>query len=163
MDNNVHFGDGVLDEAKVDVNSRTKGLVKIAIDAVFDLLEDKVKNLPETIKRLRNSPEAEREIAAKWSEHLFEEGLVPRGYNGLSDNLLISNFHQEGYLAGLYAGYVLAMMSLADNDAPKDVILSARDYIRPDLIGHHYDDRDEFNDRYKDEKYNWIDKAREKT
>lgn len=53
------------------------------------------------------------------------------------------------------------MMALADNDTPADIILSARDYIRPNLIGHRYDDRDEFIGRYKDEKYSWIDKARE--
>lgn len=161
MDNNVNFGDGVLDGAKADINNRAKRLVKIAIDAVFDYLEGKVKDLPETIKQLRNSPETEQKIAALWSEHLSEEGLVPKGYNGLPDNLLISNFHQEGYLDGLYAGYVLAMMALADNDAPKDIILAARDYIRPNLIGHHYDDRDEFIGQYKDEKYSWIDKTRE--
>lgn len=161
MKNNVHFGDGVLDEAKADVNDRVKGLMKITIDAVFDYLEGKVKDLPETFKQLRNSPEMERRIATLWSEHLFEEGLVPKGYNGLPDNLLISNFHQEGYLAGLYTGYILAMMALVDNDTPKDIIFSTRDYIHPNLIGHHYDDRDEFIDRYKDEKYSWIDKARE--
>ena len=160
MSNNVKFGDGVLDEAKAGVNSRANGLVKIAIDVIFDYLEGKVKDLPETIKRLRNSPEAEQKIAALWSEHLFEQGLVPKGYNGLPDNLLIKNFHQTGYLDGLYVGYVLAMMALADNDAPKDLILTARDYIRPNLMGHHYDDRDEFIGQYKNEKYSWIDKTK---
>jgi hypothetical protein len=159
MDNNVYFSDGVLAEAKADVNSRTKGLVKIAIDLVFNYLEGKVKDLPETIERLRNSSEAEQKIAALWSEYLSEEGLVPKGYNGLPDNLLISNFQQEGYLDGLYAGYVLAMMALVENEAPKDIILAARDFIRPNLIGHHYDDRGEFIGQYKDEKYSWIDKA----
>jgi hypothetical protein len=161
MDNNVNFGDGVLDGAKADINNRAKGLVKIAIDAVFDYLEGKVKDLPEIIKQLRNSPETEQKIADLWSEHLSEEGLVPKGYNGLPDNLLISDFHQEGYLDGLYAGYVLAMMALADNDAPKDIILAVRDYIRLNLIGHNYDDRDEFIGQYKDEKYSWIDRTRE--
>lgn len=159
MDNNKHFGDGVLDEAKADVNNRTRGLVKIAIDTVFDYLEGKVKDIPETIERLRNSPETEQRIAALWSEHLFEEGLVPKGYSGLADNLLISNFHQEGYLDGLYAGYILAMMALTDNDVPKDIILAARDYIRPNLIGRHYDEKDEIIDQYKNEKYRWIDKT----
>ncbi|ARP49666.1 hypothetical protein B6259_01400 [Ruminococcaceae bacterium CPB6] len=159
MDNNVDFGDGVLDEAKADVNNRAKGLVKIAIDAVFDYLEGKVKDLPEIIKQLRNNPETEQKIAALWSEQLSEEGFVPKRYNGLPDNLLISNFRQDGYLDGLYAGYVLAMMALADNDASKDIILATRDYIRRNLIGHHYDDRDEFIGQYKDEKYSWIDKT----
>ncbi|WP_312443664.1 hypothetical protein [Lacrimispora sp.] len=76
-------------------------------------------------------------------------------------DLLISNFHQEKYLAELYTRYILAMMALADNDTPKDIIFFARDYIRPNLIEHHYDDRDVFINRYKDEKYSWIDKGRE--
>ena len=42
------------------------------------------------------------------------------------------------------------MMALADNAIPKDAILSVRDYIRPNLIGHHYVDRDEFISRYKE-------------
>lgn len=160
MDNDVHFGDGVLDDAKAVVNSEVKELVKTFIHTISDYLKGKVKNLPETIERILNSPETEREIAVLWSEHLFEEGLVPKGYNGLPDNLLISNFHQKGYSDGLYAGYVLAMMALTDNDAPKDIILSARDCIRPNLAGH-YDDKDEFIHRYREEKYSWIDKARE--
>ena len=131
MNNNVNFGDGVIDEAKADVNNRLNKLTKKIIYAFFDYLEGKVEDLPEKIKQLRNSPETEREIAVLWSEHLFEEGLIPKGYNGLPDNLMISNFHQEGYLDGLYIGYILAMMALADNDAPKDIIFSARDYIRP--------------------------------
>lgn len=158
MDNDVHFGDGVLDEAKAVVNSELIEWEKIIILTVSNYLKDKVKDLPETIERLFNSPKTERELAALWSEHLTEVGLVPKGYNGLPDNLLISNFHQEGYSDGLYAGYVLAMMALADNDAPKDIILSARDCIRPNLAGH-YDEKDEFIRRYKEEKYSWIDKA----
>ena len=76
---------------------------------------------------------------------------MPKGYNGLTDNLLISSFHQEGYLDGLYVEYVLAMMALVDNDVPKDIILAVRDYIRPNFVGHHYDYRDELISRYKDE------------
>ena len=68
MNNNVHFGDGVIDEAKADVNNRLNGLIKIFIGATFDFLEDKVKELPEKIKQLRNNPEIEKEITALWSE-----------------------------------------------------------------------------------------------
>ena len=89
------------------------------------------------------------------------ERLIPKGYKGLPDNLLISNFRQEGYSDGLYVGYALAMMALADNNVSKDIIFSARDYIRPNLIGHHYNDQDEFISQYKSEKYSWIDSARE--
>lgn len=161
MDNNEHLGDGVSNEAKAEFNSRLIRLVKITISKFFDCLDDKAEDLPETIKRLRNSPEIEQKITDLWSEHLFEESFVSKGYNGLPDNLLISNFHQEGYLDGLYVGYILSMMALADNDVSKDIILAARNYIRPNLIGHHYDDRDEFICKYNDEKYSWIDKFRE--
>jgi hypothetical protein len=161
MNDNVKLRDGVLDEAKYNVNSRTNGLVKIVVDVVFDYLEAKIKNLPETIKRLRNNPETEKKIEALWSEHLFEEGLVPKGYNGLPDNLLIHNFRQEGYLDGLYVGYILAMMALVDNNAPEEIVLAARDSIRPNLMGHRYDKKDEFVDRYKNDKYSWVDKSKD--
>lgn len=158
MSGNVQLGDGVLDAAKENINIRLNQFLKQGIDIVFDYIGDKTKDLPETIERLRRQPKTMQEIADLWSKRLFEEGVVPEGYNGLPDNLLISNFHQDGYLAGMYVGYVLAMMALVDNDASKDLILSVRDYIRPNLIGHHYDDRDEFIDRYEDDKYKWIDK-----
>lgn len=158
MDNKVHLGDGVLDEAKTDINDRAKGLVKILIDIVFDYLDGKAKDIPQAIEQIRNNPKAEQEISALWSEHLFKEGLVPKGYNGLPDEILISNLHQTGYLDGMYIGYVLAMMALADNDVSEEIILAIRDYIRPNLIGHHYNNRDEFISQYKSEKYNWIDK-----
>lgn len=161
MDNNVHLGDGVLDEAKEDFNNKTKELVKIAMDVVFDSIGDKVKDFPEIIKQLRNNPANEKKVADLWSERLAEEGFVPSSYNGLSNGLLISNFHQEGYLDGLYVGYVLAMMSLVDNNVPKELIIAVRDYVRPNLVGHHYDNRDKFISQYKDEKYSWIDVSKE--
>lgn len=165
MDNNNNMN--FIDEAKAVANDRTKRLIKIVIDSFFDYLEpyvedylgDALKDLPAKIKQLRNNPETEQEIVALWSKHLYEEGLVPKGYNGLPDKFLTSNLHQEGYLDGLYVGYALAMMALVDNDAPNDIILAVRDYIRPNLIKHHYDDRNEFISQYKDEKYSWIDKA----
>ena len=157
--NNINSGNGVFDDVKANVNDRTKGLAKMAIDAFFDSLEDKVKDLPEAIKKLRNNQDIEQEMVTLWSEQLFKEGLVPNGYKGLPNNLLISNFHQEGYLDGLYVGYILAMMALVDNNASKDIILAIRDSIRPNLIGQHYNNRDDFTSKYKDEKYNWIDKT----
>ena len=95
-----------------------------------------------------------------WSEYLVAEGIIPKDYNGISDVLLISNLHQEGYLSGLHAGYLLAMMALVDNDAPKDTILAVRDIIRPNLIGHHYNNREEFTNQYQNERYSWIDKTK---
>lgn len=73
MNNNVHLGDGMLDGAKADINNRAKGLIKIGIDAIFDYIEGKVQDFPKIIEQLHNSTEIEQEIAALWSEHLFEE------------------------------------------------------------------------------------------
>lgn len=75
---------------------------------------------------------------------------------GLPENLLIDNLQQTGYLDGMYVGYALSMMSLVDNDAPKDLLLSVRDDIRPNLIGHHYNDRNEIEECFKGKKYSWI-------
>jgi hypothetical protein len=85
---------------------------------------------------------------------------VPKGYSGLPDKLLVTNLHQDGYLGGMYVGYILAMMALVDNGASKDTILAVRDYIRPNLMGHHFDDRDEFIGQYKNEKYSWVEKEK---
>ena len=160
MDNNVHSTESVIDVAKADATARMKRLVTITIDAFFDFLEDKVHDFPETVKQLYHDPELEQKINDLWSEHLFAEGLIPKEYSGLPDNLLISNFHQDGYLDGLYVGYMLAMMALTDNDVPKDIILAIRDYIRPNLIGQYYKDRDDVFNQYQNERYNWIDKIK---
>lgn len=100
------------------------------------------------------------ELISLWSSQLSEKGLLPQGYAGLPDNLLIDNLHQDGYLAGLYTGYALALMSLVDNNASKELILSVRDDVRPNLTGHHYNDREQFYLRYKDEAYSWVEKSR---
>ena len=157
MDNEKSFKDELFDEARKDITDRAKELVKSLIYVIFDYAERKVKDIPQVIEQIRNNPKVEQEITALWSEHLFKEGLVPKGYNGLSDDMLISNFHQEGYLSGLYIGYILAMMALVDNDISKDKIISIRDYIRPYLLRNYYKNSDEFVFQYKDDKYCWIE------
>lgn len=64
MSENVRLGYGVVDEAKTEANNRIKELVKIAVNMFFDDLEGRVKDLPETIKRLRNNPDIEQKLAA---------------------------------------------------------------------------------------------------
>ena len=160
MSENVRLGDGVVDEAKAEANNRIKELVKMSVNMFFDYLESQMKDLPDTIKRLRNNPELEQKVETLWSEQLFEEGLVPKGYSGLPDKLLVANLHQDGYLGGMYVGYILAMMALVDNGASKDTILAVRDYILPNLMGHHFGDRDEFISQYKNEKYSWVEKEK---
>ena len=158
MENNGYSEESILDRIKTILKERTKKSIEIAVNAIFDNVDLKAENIPEVIAKICSKPEVEQEIENVWSELLFEEGLIPKGYNGLPNVLLVSNLHQEGYLDGLYAGYVLAMMALADNGASKEMIASVRNDMRPNLVRLHYNDREEFFNRYKDEKYNWIEK-----
>lgn len=160
MSENVRLGGGIADEAKTEFNNRAGGLVKLAINMVFDYLENHVSNLPDAVRRLRYNKEIEQKVEVLWSEKLYEEGLVPKAYSGLPDKLLIDNLHQTGYLDGLYVGYALAMMAMVDNNADEDLILAVHDYIRPNLMGHHFNDRDEFIRQYKNEKYSWVEKGK---
>lgn len=82
------------------------------------------------------------EITKEWPDDLYDKGLVLKGYSGLPDKLLIHNFHQEGYLDGMYVRYILALMSLIDNEADEKLILSVSDNVGLNLIGHKQDDRD---------------------
>lgn len=159
--NTIHFGENIANDVKSAVNDEIKGILRIVIKSFSEKIKDKIPELPDKvetkIKEMVDKPEIIDEIATEWSEKLYEKGLVPKGYSGLPDELLIANFHQDGYLSGLYAGYVLAMMSLVDNKADKELIISVRDDIRPNLIGHHYNDRDEFYKKYKSETYSSIE------
>lgn len=154
--NRVRFGEGVADDLKQEFNQELSNMGKELIAVFSKYVKKKIDgiNLDELF-----SKKNEEELLTLWSEQLVKKGLISQGYAGLPDELLIDNMHQTGYLDGLYVGYILAMMSLVDNEAPKELILSVRDDIRPNLIGHHYNDREEFIEHYKNEKYAWINSA----
>lgn len=158
MNNKTNISDEIISVGKDEINKRLKKITKLFINNLFDFLEVKLNDIPDSIKKLRNSQEMEQKLVDIWSNQLFEDELIPEGYKGLPDNLLIKNFHQEGYLDGLYVGYILAMMALVDNDVSEDIIISVRDYIRPNLVKNHYDCSDKFINLYKNDKYNWIEK-----
>lgn len=159
-ENKVQLGDGIWDAAKTDINDRTAIVAKNLVRMFFDYLDQKLKELHEAIRQFKNDPETTQEITKMWSEELFSQGLIPRGYAGLSDELLIRNFRQEGYLDGLYAGYALALTAMADKDVQEETIIAVRDALRPNLLGHSYEERAEFTDLLKDEKYEWINKEK---
>lgn len=160
MDNRVNLGDGVPDKACELVNAEFIKLLEKYVPRFFAWLDNKMEHFPEATKRLFNGLDAKQELPMLWSEFLAESGIIPEAYGGLPDTLLISNFHQEGYLSGLYAGYALAMMALVDNHAPVDTIVSVRDFIRPNLMGHRYDNQQEFVTPFKSEKYSWVETAK---
>lgn len=164
MDDNeniVHLGESVANDVKLAINDEIKEILKILVKSFSQKIKNKIPELPDKIemkiKEMADKTDIVNEIVAELSQELYRKGLVPKGYSGLPDELLIANFHQDGYLSGLYTGYVLAMMSLVDNKADSELILSVRNALRPNLIGHHYDDRDEFYKKYKGETYSWVE------
>lgn len=156
----VRLGDGVANVAKKTANDEAKAILIEVIKAFSKKIKEKIPELPDMfdtkIKELVDNQKVIDEIRKEWSEELYEKGLVPKGYSGLPDELLIHNFRQEGYLDGLYVGYILALMSLIDNGADENVILSVRDDVGSNLFGHHYEERDEFINNFKNEKYQTI-------
>lgn len=154
------LGDGLADSLIREVNQEVESVAKILIANFFKFLKEKVQNVD--IDKLL-SKNKQDELIALWSTQLVESGLIPKGYSGLSDEHLVHNLLQDGYLAGLYAGYLIAMMSLVDNGASKELIVSVRDSIRPYFLGHCYSkycNRNEIKQHYDDGKYCWIEKAK---
>lgn len=155
-ENNVKLGDGLIDGLKNKANQELLSIGEMLISTLSEYVKEKVKGID--IEKLLSKKNKD-EIISLWSSQLAENGFLPKGYAGLPDNLLIDNLHQDGYLAGLYVGYALAMMSLVDNNASKELILSVRDDVRSNLIRQHYNDREDFYLRYKEETYNWVEKS----
>ena len=154
--NKVKFSEGVADDIKTAANQEISEMGKMLVKVFSDFLKKRVEGI--NIDELFSKKNQEG-LVKLWSVQLAENGLIPKGYGGLSEELLVDNLHQDGYLDGMYVGYILALMSLVDNEAPKELILSVRDDIRPNLIGHHYNNKDEFIERFKNEKYRWINSA----
>ncbi len=155
----VRLGDGIANNVKTMANEAMTDITKDLIGIFTEFAKEKIKEAPDKMYGWLNSKNTQDELVALWSSKLAQEGLVPKGYAGLSEKLLIANMHQDGYMAGLYVGYILAMMGLVDNVTDEELILSVRDYIRPNLIGHHYDDKEQFCSKYRDKKYSWVEKA----
>lgn len=133
--NSVRLGEGVVDNLKQSVNQEVTDIGKMLISVISKYAKEKVQGI--NINELFSKKDEET-VLNLWSTQLVEKGLIPKGYANLPDNLLMHNLHQTGYLDGMYVGYALAMMSLVDNGAPEELILSVRDDIRPNLIGHRY-------------------------
>ena len=144
----VHLGDGVADVAKSKANEKMQGIASDLVDMLFNYIESKVKDIPETIKRLRDNPEIKKEVASLWSEQLYAQGVIPEVFAGLSDDLLIHNFHQSGYMDGLYVGHLLTLAAMVEHDMSCEDI----DYISKSvyLLQLDYEKRSELIQQLKD-------------
>ena len=154
----VHLGDGVREVATAKVNKETQELASMVIEKLFGYLKATVKDIPDSIMQLLSTPETKKEVAVLWSEQLYERGIVPKGYSGLTDELLIHNFHQDGYLDGMYVGYLISMIALAENGISTDDLLLARKNILPRLVRKRYEDRHELCDELEGKMRKWNEK-----
>ena len=152
---NVHLGDGVLDAAKNSVNEGTKKILTSLIDRFFEYLGEKANDIPEKLKKVFQSPDTKKEILSLWSTQLYEQGIIPAGYNGLPDELFIRNCKQDGYLDGMYSGVLITMVTLLEKGVSKEDILNARQDIMPKLLGETYERRDTLCTELKEMIQNW--------
>ena len=162
----VRLGDGVLNAGTVKANEILKNLLELAMQKVGDYAAQEIKDISiedaiSKVMALFQKKEIKAEIVASWSAHLYEQGIVPEGYVGLSDEMIKDNFVQEGYLMGCRAGFYATVMALADNGVPKELAVPVRDDIYPIIGGHYYKNfSKDFRDKCHDEKYRWLLRAK---
>lgn len=104
--NNVRLGDNVADDVKQVMNEEIKDIFKMVITTFSQSLKKKIPELPEKveqkIKEILEKPEVVDELSEIWSKELYKKGLIPRGYIGLSDESVVSNLQQTGYMEGFH-------------------------------------------------------------
>ena len=153
----VHLGDGVRESATAKTNEEIQKLISVGIESLFDYLTTQVKDIPDAINHFLSDSKAKEEIADLWSERLYEQGVVPKGYSGLSDELLIHNFHQDGYMEGMYMGYLISVTTLAKIGVCKDSLLAARKEIIPKFMRKDYDSRKALFEELEGEIHKWAE------
>lgn len=165
----VRFGDGVLDESLRTVNRRLSKLSNIAIESIFDDLEINAKDLPNDIKdsiakvkvyfsQQANKPKSERR--ADWSVNQQKRGIgvgreLSPDDSSLSPEERVFLARIEGFHQGKKFEYQLAMLALAENNAPKELIIAVCNYLKEK--GRRWDDRDreKIEQQYNEQKYLW--------
>lgn len=150
---NVKLSDGVADNLMQSLNNELSEIGKTLIELISEFVKERIRDID---LRELFSKKDEDKLLNIWYSQLVEKGLIPKVYEGLPEDMLIHNLHQEGYLQGMYVGFALALMSLVDNNAEENLILSVMDDIRLNLVCHQYEDSSEFLDRFKSEKYNIV-------
>ena len=155
-DPGVKLGDGVADALVEKTNQYLEQIGAELLQVVVDYVRKKIQDF-DLEKALQSVSKKDRdEIMIEWSSRLAAEGLIPGSYGGLSEQLLIANLQQEGYLDGIYAGYALVMMSLIDNGAPNGLVTSVVADVSPKLFREHYKDREEIFASFEDGRYRSV-------
>ncbi len=167
MENVTNKESSVLEEVKKDLARNAKQYAKSTIDVLFEFFgeqtktiiknEEKRKETFQIIAQILKKPETEQVLSKKWSESLYEKGLICEAYSRLPDEYLIHNFKQDGYNAGRWVGYFITMMALIENNAPDEIIDAVDNYYHPYFGGQLYEDAELIEEKYK----SLIDKRKE--
>ena len=152
-----NFDDGVIDAVKDEFNRQASQYARELVRKAFAFIREKSENLPTEVEKLLSDKKAEDAVVSLWANQLYAEGIVPKGYVGLQDKDFVHNLRQEGYIDGMYVGYIQTLVAMIDNGVEKEKILAVRDALRANLWGHRYEDSAEFTNLLKDEKYRWIE------
>lgn len=183
----IHFGDGVLDEAKRTLNKRTANWTSTSINSLFDLLDPYAKDLPSDIKesiikikeyyrQQGNTPrlKPKTEVNIKQQKRTVKplpvmkpktEGSIKQQKSvakiispddpNLPPETRVLAARLEGFNEGKDYEYKIAMLALADNNTPKELIIAVRDYIKK--REHEWVSKgiDTIEQQYNDKKFLW--------
>ena len=139
---------------KSDVTEELSQAGKNVIHFTLQLIQEKICKFASDI--ILNEKE-EKEVINYMSTQLAEKGLIPQSYANLSDEDMIRTLKQESYEKGMAAEYALAVTSLIDNNAPKELIYNVRDNFRANLKKQKYNDFKKIAALYHDEKFQWFE------
>ena len=118
---NVKLSDGVADNLMQSLNNELSEIGKTLIELISEFVKERIRDID---LRELFSKKDEDKLLNIWYSQLVEKGLIPKVYEGLPEDMLIHNLHQEGYLQGMYVGFALALMSLEDNNAEENLGLN---------------------------------------
>lgn len=105
---NVKLSDGVADNLMQSLNNELSEIGKTLIELISEFVKERIRDID---LRELFSKKDEDKLLNIWYSQLVEKGLIPKVYEGLPEDMLIHNLHQEGYLQGMYVGFALALMS----------------------------------------------------
>lgn len=162
----IHFGDGVLDEAKRTLNKRTANWTSTIINSLFDLLDPYAKDLPSDIKesiikikeyyrQQGNTPRLKPKTEVNIKQQKSVVKIISPDDPNLPPETRVLAARLEGFNEGKDYEYKIAMLALADNNTPKELIVAVRDYIKK--REHEWVSKgiDTIEQQYNDKKFLW--------
>lgn len=100
---NVKLSDGVADNLMQSLNNELSEIGKTLIELISEFVKERIRDID---LRELFSKKDEDKLLNIWYSQLVEKGLIPKVYEGLPEDMLIHNLHQEGYLQGMYVGFI---------------------------------------------------------